>query len=78
MRPNKDFSASLRRQRVQARGQQPVDVGPVASTPSMTVPGLGGVSRPPGRATGAEGERGTRSAAEHADAMSRFGGGPTA
>lgn len=65
--PSKNVSASLRGQRIAGRGQESISVTKQSGRPSMTVPGEGGVERPPGAMH-------ERSAAKYTDPMSRFGG----
>jgi hypothetical protein len=72
--PNKNFAGSLRTQRHGGgREQPPPTVQQLRrGGPTMTVPGEGKVAGPPGRQD--EGRQ-SRSAAEHAKPMARFGGG---
>lgn len=66
--PSKNITASLRSQRIPARGPETVEVsGMVRGKPSMIVPGEGGVQSEPAPMH-------ERSAAKYVDPMRRFGG----
>lgn len=58
--PSKDISASLRGQKPGGRSSESVEVSGVQAGESMTVPGTGSVSKPPGM-------QHERSAAAYAD-----------
>jgi hypothetical protein len=47
--PSKNVSSSLRSQRAPGRAQENIGTSRLTSGGSMTVPGEGGVERPPGR-----------------------------
>jgi hypothetical protein len=66
--PSRNITASLKSQRIPARGPLQVEVSEqVRGGPSMTVPGEGGVEAEPA-------PRHERSAAVFTEPMSRFGG----
>lgn len=72
--PSRNISASLRSQSPGGRGPAPVEIGRLkACRPSMTAPGEGRTSKPPGGPMG--GGRDERSAANFADVLGRKVGG---